>query len=195
MAENTKIAENTKMAENTKIAENTKMAENTNMDNLISMRKQIIRTFNRRSLRNQNQTDIIGHAIVITDIIKDDKEKPILINEHYVYRFKNNWGGNWNDEGYGYCTLQSFNISEICFFIDNENSKEIDTLINSISVKKIYTTIVAPPNKKHSKRSINVVPPNNSIRSNRYQKRIKMTLDNKTLDNKVKLLNSLMSND
>ena len=139
-----------------------KMAENTKMGNLISIQKQIIKTIKRRSLLNHNQTDIGAHVIVITDIIKDAKGDPILINNCYVYRFKNNWGEKWHNKGYGYCTLQSFNISEICFFIDNENSKEIDTLINSILFKKIYTTIVAQPNNNHSKKSLNVAQPDNN---------------------------------
>ncbi len=173
-----------------------KMAENIKMGKLISFRKQIIKTYKRRSLLNHNPNDLTGHIIVITDIITDAKRDPILINNNYVYRFKNNWGEKWYNEGYGYCTLESFNISEICFFIDNKNSVEIDTLINSIL-------------SNHSKKSLKRIVNNNSISNKRYKKRIKKetlnekketlnekkeTLNENKLDNEIKLLKNSFDN-
>ncbi len=97
----------------------------------------IIMVSSKRVMPKINDFYESRHSVVITDIMmKDDKEEPKLLNGRYIYKFKNNWGDTWYDEGYGYLTLDSFFISGISFFIDEENIDTIDEIINSILNKK-----------------------------------------------------------
>ena len=75
-------------------------------------KREIIQVFQKRNVMNYSPN---GHAIVITDIMKDEKEVPTLLNKRYIYKFKNNWGDTWYDRGYGYLTLDSFFICFISF--------------------------------------------------------------------------------
>ena len=75
-------------------------------------KREIIQVFQKRNVMNYSPN---GHTIVITDIMKDEKEVPTLLNKRYIYKFKNNWGDTWYDRGYGYLTLDSFFICFISF--------------------------------------------------------------------------------
>ena len=98
---------------------------------------EIIKVSSNRVIPKINKINESIHSVVITDIMmKDEKEEPKLLNGCYIYKFKNNWGDTWYDEGYGYLTLDSFFISAISFFIDEENIDTIDKIINSILNKK-----------------------------------------------------------
>ncbi len=97
-------------------------------------KREIIKVFKKRKLleNNNNLSQITGHGVVITDIMKDENGNPELLNKRYIYRFKNNWGNTWYDEGYGYLTLDSFFISKISFFIDGEYTDTIDKILSNL---------------------------------------------------------------
>ena len=92
-------------------------------------KREIIKVFKKRKLLNNiNISQVMGHGVVITDIMKDKNGNPKLLNKRYIYRFKNNWGDTWYDKGYGYLTLDSFFIDSFSFFMDDKYTDTINKI-------------------------------------------------------------------